>query len=856
MVETGVTLDESSYWARWATWQSRAKRRHVTAVADGTSATPAMFASNDVLVSRHDREAVARLIEWGAEVVEPPPLADPPPGVHVRDDVGDFPMPVTLRFSDPPDVADAERRLARAYEARELETRPELTLTSQAGARVAAAVAELQSQGHQVDLNWLGMPDVLTLKTAAEQWTGGNDPFTWPSHTGRSRIVDAWQLVESFRAQKSLKPVVWIAVLDGGFALVNGVDPGNDLPGFGYDLASGSVANAGGVNPNTCGSSSCPWHGHGVASAAAATVNNSLGAAGAGGTVARMVFFKTTLSVSQTLQCLRICTAWGLDVLNMSFSLRRVELFFPTSDWDDAFEFAISHGVIPVAAAGNGDSDNVGQKLPDYNVRPATRTPGVITVGALDGADQATGFSNYGSSLTVWAPGVGIPVGPDPANPAGSAPSGTSQAAPLVAGVVAMMRAVNPGIDALTARTVLRDTGWTGTGRVTKGLDAYAAVLSAMGGSLPADLNEDDDTASRARPLLRRAAGGPLTTLRDVCSIGPGDADMHRLDVPTLSTVSLAMEWYQRLGPLSVTITAEDPATQESVDALVRAFGPTPGTVTYTGVLPPGRYVVAVRANRVNSYTLAVTLAALMLAPDVFEPNDSLDRPARVWLHSPSSPASFLVGWGPGAYDCTLHPDGAGGTNPDYFELHTPAHQLLQVPLVRIEALDARVDVRLYDSAGVEVASWPGQRMVRFRPDEDTVTVLEVRGAVQTRYHLTVGLELDRDAMPDPFQRPYDPIPGWWDGPWEGRLRGPEQYFSVQVEPREMLGRDLRFETTAASARLVLHHLDGKAVREARRDGDVLSLDVTDLEAGHYVVQAVVEEADVLSVLRTMRPTR
>jgi len=112
-----------------------------------------------------------------------------------------------------------------------------------------------------------------------------------------------------------------------------------------------------------------PWHGNGVASAATATVGNFAGASGSGGTVANPVLFKTDASISQILQCLRVCLAWGVDVLNMSISINYgvAGIVFPKDSWENAFRFASDNGLIMIAAAGNEDKE-----LPDYVIRPAT----------------------------------------------------------------------------------------------------------------------------------------------------------------------------------------------------------------------------------------------------------------------------------------------------------------------------------------------------------------------------------------------------------------------------------------------------------------------------------------------------
>src|SRR5262249_38628072 len=155
--------------------------------------------------------------------------------------------------------------------------------------------------------------------------------------------------------------------------------------------------------------------GNASASVAAAKVGNSLGASGVGGTVATPVLFKTDGSLDYYFRCLYVCLAWGIDVLNMSLQFTTSEFWFPTTAWDSNFQYAFDAGLNMVAAAGNS-----GTRLPeDDNPRPAPRTPGTITVGALDDANQAKGYSNYGSSITVWAP-TDIPVIPDENSPFGS----------------------------------------------------------------------------------------------------------------------------------------------------------------------------------------------------------------------------------------------------------------------------------------------------------------------------------------------------------------------------------------------------------------------------------------------------
>ena len=90
-------------------------------------------------------------------------------------------------------------------------------------------------------------------------------------------------------------------------------------------------------------------------------------------------------------------------------------------------------------------------------------------------------------------------------------------AAPIVAGVAAMMRACNPSLTSDDVRRILVETGWSGQGRVTKGLDAYAAVSAAIGGLLP-DGAEGNDTLGSAAPLVAMGPGELGTGTRTVAS--------------------------------------------------------------------------------------------------------------------------------------------------------------------------------------------------------------------------------------------------------------------------------------------------------------------------------------------------
>jgi subtilisin family serine protease len=244
-------------------------------------------------------------------------------------------------------------------------------------------------------------------------------------------------------------------------------------------------------------------HGTFVASLAAGSVDNGDGIAGFGGDARLLVVQANRDDTSFTDMDEANAIVWAVDhgarIVNLSLSGPST-----SSTERDAIDYAAAHGVLLVAAAGNQYRRGNPVEYPAALLQPVGSN-GVGGRGLVVGASTATGkrapFSSSGSFLSLVAPGVDVlgalastaPLGdfervrvPGARAGAYGLGTGTSYAAPQVAGAAALVWAANPALTAAQVAQVLKDTAsnrgaWnphTGFGV----LDVAAAVARAPSG--------------------------------------------------------------------------------------------------------------------------------------------------------------------------------------------------------------------------------------------------------------------------------------------------------------------------------------------------------------------------------------
>lgn len=285
-----------------------------------------------------------------------------------------------------------------------------------------------------------------------------------PSDPGFNEMEKSWY-------HKEVKaPEAWDVTEGDSSLIVAIVDDGFDLTH--PELASKVVSpwNVPAYSSNVSSNNGRQFHGSHVAGIALGIADNGKGSSG----IAPKCRFlpiqvgdhRGTMTATAIIDGVLYAIDHGASVINMSLGAempRSITSLPPARQqeiiqrlykdeeefWTDLFKSAAEKNVVVVLAAGN---QNILTGLDAMQ-----RSPYTINVSAVDPSEQKASFSNYGSNSTISAPGVHI---------FSSVPNnrfeyldGTSMAAPIVTGGVALIKSVNPALTFNEIVNLIQSTG-------------------------------------------------------------------------------------------------------------------------------------------------------------------------------------------------------------------------------------------------------------------------------------------------------------------------------------------------------------------------------------------------------------
>ena len=249
----------------------------------------------------------------------------------------------------------------------------------------------------------------------------------------------------------------------------------------------------------------------------------------------------------------------------------------PIAEVDAATAALVDSGVAVAVAAGN-DNTNACRSS------PAASAP-ALTVGATTRTDARSSFSNFGSCVDLFGPGTDITAANYNSSTGSTVMSGTSMASPHVAGVLALVRSVDPTLSGAAAQDVVL-AGAT-PGKVTNPGTGSPNLLLWSGVAV------DDPSIDRAPTAAFTSTCDGLT-----CSF---DASGSRDDKGiasyawtfgdgTTGTGRTPSHTYAAVGSRTVTLTVTDTAGQTATITAPVAPSTAPCTscTEYSGTLTGG----------------------------------------------------------------------------------------------------------------------------------------------------------------------------------------------------------------------------------------------------------------------------
>ena len=313
----------------------------------------------------------------------------------------------------------------------------------------------------------------------SEQWDmtsgsyGINATNAWSQSTGKGitvAVIDTGILTNHPDMEGQLLP---------GYDFISDAERARDNDGYDADPSDEGDWAEPGACPSRSGASkgqSSSWHGSHVAGTIAAHTNNNGGVAGVAPD-AKIVPIRVLGRCGSTSADTIDAITWasggevnGVPVNKNPAQIINMSMGGPGTCprfYQKTINAAVARGAVIVAAAGNEDQDA-------SKVAPAS-CENVVTVGASTNNGVRSPFSNYGTSVDISAPGGDMDVETGilsltdksttaPQDSTYATMVGTSQAAPHVAGTIALMLAANPDLKTEKITTILQDTATTMAG--------------------------------------------------------------------------------------------------------------------------------------------------------------------------------------------------------------------------------------------------------------------------------------------------------------------------------------------------------------------------------------------------------